>query len=68
MTAVILYEARRLIPEVWDGVTPLRQVGLGVSKLTHDVALTLFEDEQMEYYRQWDADYDRKMQERKKIL
>lgn len=66
VTAVILNEARRLIPDVWDGVTPLRQVGLGVSKLTHDVALTLFEDEQMEYYRQWDADYDRKMQELEK--
>ena len=66
VTAVILNEARRLIPEVWDGSTPLRQVGLGVSRLTHDVALTLFEDEQMEYYRQWDADYDRRMQEMEK--
>lgn len=66
VTAVILNEARRLMPEVWDGVTPLRQVGLGVSRLTHDMPLTLFEDENMEYYRQWDADYDRKMQELEK--
>lgn len=66
VTAVILNEARRLIPEVWDGITPLRQVGLGVSKLTHDMPLTLFEDENMEYYRQWDADYDRKMEEQEK--
>lgn len=66
VTAVILNEARRLIPEVWDGVTPLRQVGLGVSKLTHDMPLTLFEDEKMEYYRQWDAEYDRKMEEQEK--
>ena len=35
ITAVILNEARRMLAEVWDGVTPLRQVGLGVSKLTH---------------------------------
>ena len=66
VTAVILNEARRLIPEVWDGITPLRQVGLGVSRLTHDMPLTLFEDEKMEYYRQWDADYDRKMEEQEK--
>lgn len=66
VTAVILNEARRLIPEVWDGITPLRQVGLGVSRLTHDMPLTLFEDENMEYYRQWDADYDRKMEEQEK--
>ena len=66
VTAVILNEARRLIPEVWDRVTPLRQVGLGVSRLTHDMPLTLFEDEKMEYYRQWDADYDRKMEEQEK--
>ena len=29
--AVILNEARRMLSEVWDGVTPIRQVGLGVS-------------------------------------
>ena len=63
VTAVILNEARRLIPEVWDGVTSLRKVRLGVSRLTHDTLLTLFEYEKMEYYRQWDADYDRKMEE-----
>ncbi|MGN0202765.1 MAG: DNA polymerase IV [Candidatus Cryptobacteroides sp.] len=66
VTAVILNEARRLLPEVWDGVTPLRQIGLGVSKLTHDMPLSLFEDENMEYYRQWDAEYDRKMVEQEK--
>lgn len=66
VTAIILNEARQLIPEIWDGVTPLRQIGLGVSKLTHDVALSLFEDEKMEYYRKWDADYDKKMREEEK--
>lgn len=66
VTAVILNEARRLVPEVWDGVTPLRQIGLGVSRLTHDVPLTLFEDEKMEFYRQWDAEYDLKMAEQEK--
>ena len=60
ITAVILNEARRMLAEVWDGVTPLRQVGLGVSKLTHETAeqMSLFEDPQMEYWRQWDRQYD----------
>ena len=60
VTAVILNEARRMLDDAWDGVTPIRQVGLGVSKLTHDNIrqLTLFEDENMEYYRQWDRNYD----------
>ena len=66
VTAVILNEARKLVPEVWDGATPLRQIGLGVSKLTHDIPLTLFEDERMGYYRQWDEEYDRKMLEKEK--
>lgn len=66
VTAVILNEARRLIPEVWDGVTPLRQVGLGVSRLTHDMQLMLFEEEGMQSYREWDADYDRRMLEQEK--
>ena len=60
MTAVILNEARRMLTEVWDGVTPLRQVGLGVSKLTHEsaVQMSLFEDPKMDYYRAWDRQYD----------
>ena len=60
ITAVILNEARRMLAEVWDGVTPLRQVGLGVSKLTHETAeqMSLFEDPQMEYWREWDRQYD----------
>ena len=59
-TAVILNEARRMVAEIWDGVTPLRQVGLGVSKLTHEPyeQLSLFEDPKMEYYRDWDRMYD----------
>ena len=59
-TAVILNEARRMVSELWDGVTPLRQVGLGVAKLTHETAeqLSLFEDPKMEYYREWDRRYD----------
>ena len=60
ITAVILNEARRMLAEVWDGVTPLRQVGLGVSKLTHETVeqMSLFEDPKMEYYREWDRQYD----------
>ena len=62
VTAVILNEARRMLLEVWDGKTPIRQVGLGVSKLTHEsaVQMSLFEDPKMEYYREWDRQYDRK--------
>ena len=60
ITAVILNEARRMLAEVWDGVTPLRQVGLGVSKLTHETVeqMSLFEDPKMEFYREWDRQYD----------
>lgn len=63
VTAVILNEARRLLSEAWDGVTPIRQVGLGVSKLTHEssVQMSLFEDPKMEYYREWDRQYDGQM-------
>ena len=62
VTAVILNEARRMLTEVWDGVTPIRQVGVGVSKLTHEYyeQMTLFEDPRMEYYREWDRRYDEK--------
>lgn len=66
VTAVILNAARTLIPEIWNGASPLRQVGLGVTNLTHDVSLLLFEDEKMDYYRQWDSDYDQKMLEQEK--
>ena len=60
VTALILNAARKMLSEVWDGVTPLRQVGLGVSKLTHESVLqmSLFEDPKMEYYREWDRQYD----------
>ncbi len=62
VTALILNEARRMLHEVWDGVSPLRQVGLGVSKLTHEnyEQMSLFEDPRMEYYREWDRQYDEK--------
>ena len=60
VTAVILNEARRMLGDVWDGVTPIRQVGLGVSKLTHEsaVQMSLFEDPKMAYYREWDRQFD----------
>lgn len=63
VTALILGEARQLVSTLWNGVTPLRQVGLGVSKLTHetDLQLSLFEDPKLEYYRQWDREYDERM-------
>ena len=60
VTAVILNAVRQLLPDVWDGKTPVRQVGVGVSKLTHDPfeQLSLFEDPKMEYYREWDRKFD----------
>ncbi len=62
VTALLLNEGRRLIPNIWDGITPLRQVGFGVFKLTHEegLQLSLFEDDRISYYRQWDKDYDAK--------
>ena len=65
ITAVILNEARALISEIWDGESPVRQIGLGVSKLTHEeaVQMSLFEDPDMEYYREWDRKYDEKMKD-----
>ena len=67
VTAVILNEARRMLKEIWDGVTPIRQIGLGVSKLTHEQAIqmSLFEDPRMDYYREWDREYDLKAIPRK---
>ena len=60
VTALILNAARRLLAEAWDGATPLRQVGLGVARLTHETTeqMSLFEDPKMDYYRQWDRQYD----------
>ena len=60
ITALLLHEVRRLVSEIWDQATPLRQVGVGLSKLTHDDSdqLSLFEDPQLEYYRAWDRSYD----------
>ena len=60
VTAVILNEARVMVRDIWDGETPIRQIGLGVSKLTHENAfqLSLFEDPKLDYYREWDRKYD----------
>ena len=62
VTALILNGARKMFAEIWNGETPVRQVGLGVSKLTHDpyVQMSLFEDPRMEYYREWDRAYDQR--------
>ena len=62
VTALILADARRILAEAWDGVTPIRQVGLGVSKLTHEAAeqMSLFEDPKLDFYREWDRQYDAK--------
>lgn len=62
ITAIILNHARRMLSEIWDGKTPIRQAGLGLSKLTHEQfeQIPLFEEPEMEYYRQWDRDYDEK--------
>ena len=63
VTAIILNEARRMLTEIWDGRTPLRQVGLGVSRLSREsaVQMSLFEDGRLQYYRDWDRQYDEKM-------
>lgn len=60
ITAVILNEARRMVADIWDGESPIRQIGLGVSKLTHEnaVQMSLFEDPRMDFYREWDRKYD----------
>ena len=60
ITAVILNEARVLVKDIWDGKSPIRQIGLGVSKLTHEnaVQMSLFEDPKMDFYREWDRKYD----------
>ena len=61
VTAIILNEARRMLPELWDGSAPIRQVGIGVSRLTHEsaVQMSLFEDPKLDYYREWDRRYDK---------
>ena len=63
VTALILNEVRGMFAEIWDGATPLRQVGIGLSRLSHgaDAQLSLFEDPKMDYYRRWDREYDEKM-------
>ena len=60
ITAIILKEARKMLSDIWDGKTPIRQVGIGLSKLTHENAfqMSMFEDPDMEYYREWDRLYD----------
>jgi len=60
ITAVILNEARAMIRYIWDGESPVRQIGLGVSKLTHEnaVQMSLFEDPKLDFYREWDRKYD----------
>ena len=70
ITAIILNEARRLLADAWDGVTPIRQVGLGVSKLTHDFyeQMSLFEDPKMAFYRDWDRQYDEQRAEDARAL
>lgn len=60
ITAVILNEARAMIRDIWDGESPIRQIGLGVSKLTHEnaIQMSLFEDPKLDFYREWDRRYD----------
>ena len=51
-----------MVADLWDGHSPIRQIGLGVSKLIHEEVrqMSLFEDPQTEYYREWDKEYDRR--------
>lgn len=62
ITALILNHARSMLAEIWDGKSPVRQVGIGLSKLTHEKfeQIILFEEPEIEYYRKWDRDYDEK--------
>ena len=61
VTAVILNEARTMLNFIWNGKSPIRQIGLGLSKFTNEtvIQLSLFEEPKMEYYRQWDREYDK---------
>ena len=61
ITAVILNEARKLIWDIWNAGSPVRQIGIGVSRLTHEdiVQMSLFEDPRMDFYREWDRKYDK---------
>lgn len=70
ITAVILNEARKMVSELWNQTYPVRQVGIGVSKLIHEdaVQMSLFEDPKMEYYREWDRRYDREQKEDARML
>ena len=65
ITAVILNEARKMVAEIWDSESPIRQVGMGLSKLTHEstIQMSLFEDPKMEFYREWDRKYDQEREE-----
>lgn len=65
ITAIILNEARRMLTEIWDGESPLRQVGIGVSRFSRekDIQMTLFEDPKMEFYIEWDRKYDERLAE-----
>ncbi len=61
ITALILNAARGLLTEIWDGERPLRQIGLGLSRLSRDAAeqMSLFEDPKLDFYRKWDENYDK---------
>lgn len=60
VTALILNEARRMLGDMWDGTSPIRQVGIGLSKFTKEETeqLMLFEDPKLSFYREWDRKYD----------
>ncbi len=66
ITAIILNEARRMLSEIWNGETPIRQVGIGVSKFTHGeiIQMELFEDPKLNFYREWDRKYDQEYNEK----
>jgi DNA polymerase-4 len=60
ITAIILNEARAMVRDIWNGESPIRQIGLGVSRLTHEnaIQMSLFEDPKLDFYREWDKKYD----------
>ena len=60
ITSEVFELAKHLFAELWDGRTPLRLIGLGLSDITHDdsVQMSLFEDAKKDRARKIDQAMD----------
>lgn len=60
ITSEVYELAKHLFAELWDGHTPLRLIGLGLSDITHDdgVQMSLFEDTKKDRARKIDQAMD----------